>query len=904
MPEKSEKRNGRARTSKATLAELFLDAVLLLGFIAQAFLIGCLTTIGHIPIPAKWAKQQLNQQLPADLHLHAEGFHFTLDGQIVLKDLSMRTKAFETPLFRADRAFVSLNLRALLRLQVQLDDIVLANGSLTLPAVYAPSGMDTQILERIALKLTPESGQLNVDSFAALHEDIRLRGNLVWPLDEAGEDDEARDLQAKIHRLLEHVSSAIRHKARIEGLLQPTVFFQITRNQDGALDIQSSISSRHLEMPKLEATDLSMEAELTLEADRLVSKSSILFHAEQIDLPEFQTTVRNANARVKREAWDELLAGEFPEMEITAKSIDVEHIQLKASRLSIWPETFPLVSFDGSTKGIDGAVEVVGKVNTKTRDATIDASGQIDLLPIAPESIRSKLPKLEFGEVPFYRLSMDFAKDFTLQSAELHAEMDNLSIEGISFDHIRARGSFADGVLSIPNIYIRRDWQWIDVGFNLNSESLDYKVSLYGFAKPYDYNDMLPRWWGPIFKDFDFEQADDGLGDFIIYGNTKQRAADLFFGHVRASNVSYKGVRVDEGTLFVRGRGPYAEIHALDATSGDGWVKGDIRFASRLDHVRGPMSVRLDLDTVLPLRDAQKLFDGDIGEVIADFETAALPHTKLKGAIFNQEYPEFAGKSFVDLTAVCPFPIKFRGIPLDFLQFDLFGRTDITYLRDIQIGYAGGRGQIIADVITEGDAPVVTRFDFHLEDADQALAIANLDALKGEDSESREEAPPGAGTGKLSLKLQAKGPVEHPFMFAGLGSLRIDNEELSSIQLFGPLSRQLQNTRFGFTSFSLHTLETDFRLEQDQAHLSRLEINGPRTNIQATGSMNLRDQSLDLRVSVFLFANAGDPDSNLRKIGEMITRPIPNLLEFELTGTADEQKWRSLYDPRKLIPQF
>ena len=59
-----------------------------------------------------------------------------------------------------------------------------------------------------------------------------------------------------------------------------------------------------------------------------------------------------------------------------------------------------------------------------------------------------------------------------------------------------------------------------------------------------------------------------------------------------------------------------------------------------------------------------------------------------------------------------------------------------------------------------------------------------------------------------------------------------------------------------------------------------------------------------MRVNVYLFGNVGNPASGLRKIHEIITEPIPNLLEFELTGATDEQKWRSIYDPRKLIPLF
>jgi hypothetical protein len=891
------------RIKTATFLELFLDAVLLLVFIAQAFIIGCVTTLGHVPLPAEWANQKLNQRLPDVLSIRAENFYLTLDAQIEVENITLRSEGFKTPLFEGESAFIRIVPGSLIRLQPEVASVVIAQGRLNLPAVYSPSGMDQQILDRIALKLIPESDTLKIDSFAALHEDIRLRGSLAWRPVEQPKEESLGDLSAQIHRFLGIASNAIRQKSRIKGLRQPTVFFQINPGSDDSVEINGAVSSRLLELPQVKATNVSLETDFSIGTDQLISRSSVMFHADQIDLPNFQISARSATALTNKEDWDELLAGQLPDLEIAAEALRIERLELESPRLKLRPRAYPRVSFDGSASDTGGAVRFSGEVDAEAFSGKIDAAGNIHLLPLAPSSIRSKLPALGFETPPYYDLSVDFAEGFALRSAELHAEVNDLSVEGIRFDHLRASAYFEDRLLRIPNVYLRRDWQWLDVGFQLDLDSQDYKVSLFGFAKPYDYNDILPRWWGPIFKDFDFEEADDGLGDFIIYGNTRKRAADLFFGHARASNISYKGVHVNEGTLFVRGRGPYAEIHALDAVSGDGWVRGDIRFASRLDHVRGPMSVRLDLDTLLPLSDAQKLFDGDVAKVIADFETEALPRTTLTGAIFNDAYPEFAGKSFVDLSANCRSPIKFRDIPLEHLKFNLFGRNDITYLRNIRIGYAGGDGTADADVMTSGDGPVTTRFRFGLKGADQSSAIANIRALKGEPSETSDkelEADPGT----LGIMLHAQGPVDDPFRFTGVGRLRIENERLSSIQLFGPLSRQLQNTGFGFTSFALDTLEADFRLAEDTAHITELEVDGPRTNVRARGRMNLIDQVLDMRVSVYLFGNTGDPDSNLRKFGDFITKPIPNLLEFELTGTADAQKWRSLYDPRKLIPQL
>ena len=894
----------RLKATAALLIEFTFDAVLLAVFIAQAFLFGCLLIYGHIPLPNQLVSQLVNRGLPDGLSLQAETFSLTLDGTVEIENLTLYSERVGQEIFRADGAVAELSNESGTGLKPTLSELVLSNGAIDLPAVYSPSGKQSTILKRIAFRLIPDNEQIIVDSFAALHEDIRLRGSLSLSKPETGGTGQKKSREGFVDQFFKTAAQVIREKSRIEGLKQPTLFFQIQSNADQSIDIRSVVSSQGLKLPEVDAVNLALDASLKLSSGALVSNSSVLFEADSIELPKYKTRAESIHAIIDRDEWEALLQGEWPDMEIAARKLQVEKIELDSPRIKIRPQSFPEIHFDGTTSGLDGAVEFRGKLNAQTRAGNLRAAGSVDLLSVASENVSSKLPPIEIGEPPYYDLSLNFSDSFSLESADLRARIDDLTVQGIKFDHIRAKGVFRNGNYSIENLYLRRDWQWLDLGFSLDSSTYDYELSLVGFAKPYDYNDLLPRWWGPIFKEFSFEEVEDGLGDFIIYGNAKKRAADLFFGHVRAEKVSYKDVMIDKGDLFVRGRGPYAEIHRLDAYSGDGFARGEIRFASRLDHIRGPMSLRLDLDTKLPLTDAEKLFDDNIARIIADFETDALPRTQIEGAIFNSKYPEFAGKTYLDLTSTCPFPVAYKGIPLDHLGFDLYGRSDITYLRDLHIGYANGDGIAQADVLTPKDAPAEARFTFNLPLANQDKAISQLAILQGEEAVGKTNSERPKSKGTIDLTLHARGPVEDPFQFEGYGTFAIKNEELSSIQLFGPLSRQLQNTRLGFTSFALTEMEGQFSLGQGTLDFEKLEVNGPRTRIEAPGKMKLQDQSLNMRVSVFLFGNTGNPDSGLRKIGEIITKPIPNLLEFELTGTPTKQKLRSLYDPRKLIPQF
>ena len=141
-------------------------------------------------------------------------------------------------------------------------------------------------------------------------------------------------------------------------------------------------------------------------------------------------------------------------------------------------------------------------------------------------------------------------------------------------------------------------------------------------------------------------------------------------------------------------------------------------------------------------------------------------------------------------------------------------------------------------------------------------------------------------------------------MHDGFGRFEIRNDKLGAIQLLGPLSTILQNTELSFTSFNLNSMHGNFYYKNDLVTFDPLLIDGDRAQINSPGTLCLDDQALNMNVMIKLFGNAGKPNSKLSKIGDLITKPIPNLLQFELTGTLKDQKLRSLYDPRNLIPKF
>lgn len=891
----------RPHTRLAILSELCLDAVLFLSLITQVFLLGTLLVHGNLPLPRQVLDHKLTAMLPPGLSISSDSYSVSTKGTLHIKNLQLSLDDRSQAPFVAESAHVEMGWKKDWHSPLRLKKLVVAGGSLILPAVHSPNGRDNLILDRIAFRLLPAEHALLFDTFAARHEDIRVRGRIEWSLPH--EPSQRIDLPKTVDGLFRQITFLAKQKSQIKGLSRPTILFNLKRGEDQLIDISSRISSQYFQHADFKVNHLILDADLTLHNQTLIHNSSLYFKADQLQVEKYNMAAKQISVLADQGDWQALIKGEWPRMQVASADLRMGDIFLDSTYVRLNPESDSEMTIQGSVRGLGSVVEVAGKIDLSERSGVLHSTGNLDLLALASTAIKTRLPNIRFHDTPNFDLSLRFDQDFTLSGADLRARVDRFEVGGILFDHLQMEGAYTDGIYLIENLYTRRGWQWLDMGFRINPASQDYMLTLQGFAKPNDYNPILPRWWGRIFQEFDFEQMESGLGDFVLYGKTNARAVDFFFGHVRAGKVAYRGVLIDEGELFVRGRGPFAEIHQLDLERAEGYVRGNIAFASRLDAVPGPMSVRLDLESKLPLSEATKLFDAKVAAILSDFETETIPTTTLRGVLFNPAYPEYNGYSHLQIRANCPAPLSYKGIPLDYLDFDLHAGQALTCLRNVLLGYAGGTVTAEADILNNNQSPPEARLKLSLKGADQNLAVNQFSALR-QTSELESIREPTPGKGRLDFDLHARGLIDDPLAMSGNGHLRIENQSLYAIQLLGPLSRLLEKTQMGFTSFELNQLQAAFFLRNGFATFEQLQINGPRTRIEAPGILNLRDLSLAMRVSVFLFGNMVNLESNLGRIGELMTKPLPNLLEFELSGTIEAQKWRSLYDPRNFIPLF
>jgi hypothetical protein len=888
----------------AMLLKLFVDATMLLIFVAQAFVLACLLIYGYLPIPSEWGNQLIAKNLSPGIVLSVDGIRLRSNNTIELVGIELRSVDIKQSLFQADAAELELKWQGFDK-GPSAENLLLTGGTLFAPSVYSPNGSHSPILERVAFRLISVNGIWKVDRFTALCESIRLRGSFDLP-DFKEDDADASDINVAINTFYTQAAVLSQQKKHISCFLTPTVEFKSSNLDTNTQQIELSITSRQMQYAEVDAEKLQLSGIIQLSKGKVIIVSAPRFTAHHLEVPRFNLTAQNLSAEFPQDDFGDLISGKWPRLKLAAKQLKVEKFKLLAPILKVDSMAYPQLLFHGSAGSLKGAFDLSGQLNAQNLSGQVHAHGCLDLIAQIPAELTKKIPKIIYETPPYCDLELDLSEGFVVDHADLKAQFQRFKIDELTFDHVNAHASYANGLYVIENLYLSRQQQWLDLTYSLNTSSDDYRFSLIGSAIPQDYNSLFPSWWTTIFDDIDFSRTDYNKADFIIYGNTQRKPSDLYYGHVKASNLSYKGVPLDEAELIIRGRDSYCELHDLNARSGQGWARGDIAFASNYDEDKAPISIRLDMEAQLMLTEVAKLFKSDIATIINEFETSSLPEIQLEAAIFNKACPEYVGKSYFDLSANLDQPLTFKDVPLDHLSFNLFGRSKVTHLRDIQLGYADGQATGKIDIFIPAEAGNSLRYELTLKDVDQNQVIRDLPQLDNiEDSlEGTKTTKHKSEDARIDLIMRGQGPTEDPFKHKGFGHFEIRNDKLGTIQLLGPLSKILQNTQLSFTSFDLNNMRGEFYYEDDLVTFDPLRIDGNRTQINTPGTLRLADQALNMNVEIKLFGNAGKPGSNLRKIGDLITKPIPNLLQFELTGTLKDQRLRSLYDPRNLMPSL
>ncbi|MGC6455414.1 MAG: AsmA-like C-terminal region-containing protein [Coraliomargaritaceae bacterium] len=840
----------------------------------------------------------------------ASSYRLGLNGKIEAFGLKAFREENNKPIFDADSAKIEWSIQARKKPALQFTDIVLSGGTFYQPAVHSPDGMHSILLSELAMDLQLQKDRLLANAVCAKMGDWTLRGQMnlgqLTAVSEKGESVHPLDSFYKIAAQIQTF------KTEHDYLKQPTIDFKIQSNDVVGAQIDLLISTQSVDYSTAHIKQATLDIAFRLNGQELSLRKPVLLNGSRIDIPSHGLSATDASCWLQTNKIDKLLNQQLPQIDFSAQKIAYADNQLNHSLFRLKEISSGCIHLSGSTSFGGSVSRMKGIYDLKESSGNLQASGRLSwpsIIHKLPEGVQKKLPSVQFHQELDYEAKIDLTENNKLTSVYFDVKTKKVTVDDLLFNAIQVKGRYEDGTTQIDTLKAYRDDQHVHASGEFNNKEKNLHILAHGDIQPKDYSKILPTWWGGIFKDFTFKPDVAVQADFAVRSAYTEKAATDFFGEVSLKDATYSKVPLEEARITVKGNPLHIHLDISEVASSEGSFAGSIDLTRRQDGIPSLVALHLNVETELSIDGTRKLI-GEIlyNRIVGDFTFTERPKIKLHGSsYFTSRYPEYKNKSYFSFQADANGPLVYSGAPIDYLRLNGYSDDAVTQLRDINFGYADGFGNGVIDLWSRPRKPDTLCFKMQLNNADEQKAIAYLPALDSlEDNfqtkqEIKSNSTSHAGSGSLDAYLHAIGPLDDPYNYSGNGNFTIRDKQLGAIQLLGPLSILLQGTALGFTSFELNEMSAQISLEKEIVQFTDLQVNGPLTRIEASGSMGLESQMLDMRVAVHLFGNTSNRKNPIIQITNLVN-PLSTLLQFELSGTLEKQKWRSIYDPRKLIP--
>lgn len=505
------------------------------------------------------------------------------------------------------------------------------------------------------------------------------------------------------------------------------------------------------------------------------------------------------------------------------------------------------------------------------------------------ENIYIPSSKSIFAEAVLY-----LDKNINLLSAQGYLQGEAITINTTPLEFFRSDIEWINHKLKTNSVLkISQRISYAKTDFDANSG--DYICSLNGNTFSTDFNSIMPKWWRNTFKDFSYSDNTQCFHDFAIYGTINSPIPDLYLGSVKTTDLHYKNVPVKYGDVFVQGKNHCTEIKLKDVQTLIGKAEGIITITTKPDGFRKPESVRTKLKSELTISTAAKLFGNDVQNILSDFESPYTHKVDFESVFFDPHYTQNINKSYYNLSIERSNPIAFFNRPFDQLSAKIFGRGTQHFIRSASAEFAGGQLNFEADILETLSEDPQLRINLELTDSNYSQCIK--DTFQNEFENTTFNQSPSLD---LELTVKSEGSLLDLTKHNGYGNLEISGSGLGKINLLGPFSKALDELKLSIGIFSLDHLESNFLIQRESINVQNLELNGKESQVLGQGRIRIPDQSIDFKMEVDLLKNRNISFSKLGNIGKFFN-PVTKILNFNVTGTLQDQKWRSIFDPRNLF---
>lgn len=402
------------------------------------------------------------------------------------------------------------------------------------------------------------------------------------------------------------------------------------------------------------------------------------------------------------------------------------------------------------------------------------------------------------------------------------------------------------------------------------------RLHIRGQADPTIFNPYLPSWWEMIWPPIDF---------FDVWPTTD---LDVHFDFNDIERVRVVGLI--EGQQFLYHRewidrfrtGLYAKNQ--DVTLGPFLIHvgthaatGNIRWL--FDPVEpDPIVTFLDYEGHLPFH-VLKTFQS-AKKILDWFDCPVPPYLKLSGEAHALD-PTL---DKVNLKAEANAPLKYWGIGLERLYFQVQQKGLELAVMPIEFGFCGGKGIARATVLDISNEASLLNLSFNFQDIQKNQLSSQVPQLKDVAFLLAKDDEVSQSQGVIDATFVGTCPLNNIYELAGTGY--VDLQTVKRVEL-SRISPDLSGKAVGGAqSFEIRALSTGFQLKNSVLVFDNARLSGPTTRIIVNGSYHVLNHEVDLKLQILPFAEVP-----ILGAAFIPLRPFSKVFEVRLTGSLMNPRW-------------
>ncbi|MBE2212716.1 MAG: hypothetical protein IAE82_02520 [Opitutaceae bacterium] len=876
--------------------------LLMAGLALVAGLLIFLLSRDDIPVP-DFLLRRLEERLAlAGVEATFSRARLDIHGGVLINDLRLEPRRFGEPVFEARMVFLNFDELFLAAGMIELRDARAEGVTLYCPSALSPSGERVPLvriagasIERAGRAwvldgLLAETGPLHVSVHGTVTPPT-LRERVREPLKPGVVLDAFARLAPEVARVLQTLRDWSEPRADIG--------FEVARSGQVTLTVEASAAA--WERPDFgRAEEIQLATQLTYAEGRL-APFEVRVQASRVSRPD-GVLVEAPAALVQ---WTEIV--DFKRLlpaSVAATAARVVHPKATVLAPSVTVATggYPTLDATVFLRLAGEALEVRAHGDVAARRGEVDVRGRFgrDWLAEASRVLGRDVTYYAIIEQPpdlWARATIAEGGRWT--GAEFRGLAGPITARGVTLDRARIHGRVDPQGVIIDHLEIAKGDQGGLGTYTDTFGTRDHRLLLSGRMRPLMISPWFSGWWERFWVDFTFDGPPPEF-DIDVSGNWNIHGSDVVHGRGRAWNGAMRGIRYDALDTRFYVRMDYYDLYQARVVRPEGQVGGEVQLLFRPPQ-RDAARTSFSFESTADLVELARIFGKGGEELLSSYRYTVPPRATVRGVVTNDN-GHF--DTVLDIGIESAEEFRYEDFPVSSISTDVKIHNTRVEIPRLLAGYAGGTLRATA----VADAGILT-VQASLADAgyDDATKIFN-DFLDRRSPPPPEERDPAGLTaqrpgGRLSLGVDARGPITTFDAYEGVGSLRITDANLGSVRIFGLLSDLLATINPKLGSLRFQEANSSFQIQRDRVHFPDMRINGRTAALETEGTYFVNSKNLDFRARLYPLGESGGA---ITQLFDFVLGPVSYLLEMRLTGTLRKPAWslsRMPFAPKPVIDE-